>query len=170
MKKSNLYSMLALSAAILVLSSCGSKISKPYEVNDVTLIAEGPLFEGSNTLQATTELDLSKAADWAKADNVHGCKISKIVLSTEDSLGFDMLNNIIVQVVSEKAGMVQIGVLNPIEKGQKQITLNVAKDADLKHIFEQKDMTIVADADLIGDRDANLEIKAQLLFDLELKD
>lgn len=145
-------------------------MNKPYEINDIILVAEGPLFEGSNTLQATTSIDLSKLSNSTRAENVHGGRISKIVLSSNDSTGFDMLNNIIVQVVSDKAGMVQIGVLNPIEKGKSEIILNVAKDADLTDIFKQSDITIVADADLIGDRDSNLEIKAQLLFDVELKD
>lgn len=41
-------------------SACVSKHNVKYAIEDLVLVAEGPLFEGANTAQATYRLDPKK--------------------------------------------------------------------------------------------------------------
>ena len=45
-------------ALALFTASCGTVTTKTYTIDDVTMVAEGPLFDGSNTLQATVPIEL----------------------------------------------------------------------------------------------------------------
>jgi hypothetical protein len=158
------------SALALFMASCGTVTTKTYTIDDVTMVAEGPLFDGSNTLQATVPIDLKKLESWATAENVDKVTVKSITLTTTDSIGFDRIRSVIFQVTADGAQMQQAAVLNPVPTGVSNINLNPALDADLKDLFKQSALILVADADLNGDMDGNLEYKAKIEFEVSLKD
>ncbi len=157
-------------ALALFTASCGTVTTKTYTIDDVTMVAEGPLFDGSNTLQATVPIDLKNLESWATPENVEKVTVKSITFTTTDSIGFDRIRSVIFQVAADGAQMQQAAVLNPVPTGVSTITLNPALDADLKDLFKQSALILVADADLNGDMDGNLEYKAKIEFEVSLKD
>ncbi len=157
-------------AIVLFTASCGTVTTKTYTIDDVTMVAEGPLFDGSNTLQATVPIDLKTLESWATAENVDKVTVKSITLTTTDSIGFDRIRSVIFQVTADGAQMQQAAVLNPVPSGVSSINLNPALDADFKDLFKQSSLIFVADADLNGDMDGNLEYKAKIEFEVSLKD
>jgi hypothetical protein len=107
---------------------------------------------------------------WATPENVEKVTVKSITFTTTDSIGFDRIRSVIFQVTADGAQMQQAAVLNPVPTGVSSITLNPALDADLKDLFKQSALILVADADLNGDMDGNLEYKAKIEFEVSLKD
>ena len=71
--------------ALIALASCSEGTKKHYAIVDMELTAEGPLFDGPNTLQATHTIDLSTIENGLTAENVKSVKLTKASISTSDS-------------------------------------------------------------------------------------
>lgn len=151
------------------LIGCGKSESTQYVMNGVELVAEGPLFEGSNTVQGTAIINLNDLANGISADNLKEVKLTSITLYSNDSIPFDGMKSVTLSITANDAGMQQGAVLNPIVVEGNKIQLNVAQDADFTELFKQKEIIIVADADLNADRESNLTLSADLEFKVEYK-
>lgn len=152
-----------------VLFSCGTESKKTYVIKDVKLTAEGPLFDGPNTLQANHLIDLNAIESGLNAEQISGVRITKASISTEDSTGFDKVRNFVLQLTAADAKMERIAVLNPVQKGIKQAELNVSSESDLIDNFSQKEITLILDADLIGDMESNLTYTGSFEFEITYK-
>jgi hypothetical protein len=161
--------LLILSILFSIFFSCGTETKKSYLIKDVILTAEGPLFDGPNTLQANHIIDLNAIESGLNAEQISGVRITKASIATEDSTGFDKVRNFVLQLTAADAKMERIAVLNPVQKGIKQAELNVSAESDLKDNFSQKEITLILDADLIGDMESNLTYTGSFEFEITYK-
>ncbi|MFY8137729.1 MAG: hypothetical protein ACOVMR_06465 [Flavobacteriales bacterium] len=159
-----------LSICAILFTSCGHEEKVVFTSEEITLSAEGPLFEGSNTLQGSMLIDLNKIKAGTTAENVESVKIKSVKLTSTDSLMFNEISNITLQCTSNDASMIQSAVLNPVPEGASSISLIPSAEADLVELFKQKEMLFVADAELRADKDGNISYKAVVEFELTLKD
>ncbi len=155
--------------SIVIFISCGTENKKSYLIKDVILTAEGPLFDGPNTLQANHLIDLNAIESGLNAEQISGVRITKASISTEDSTGFDKVRNFVLQLTAADAKMERIAVLNPVQKVIKQAELNVSAESELKDNFSQKEITLILDADLIGDMESNLTYTGSFEFEITYK-
>jgi hypothetical protein len=155
---------------MLILHACSHPTVHPLSI-ETTLTAEGPLFEGSNTIQG----DIGNFAEVLKSMNTSAGKISSATLKTvtltvDDSSNFDRFSSITLQLVSEKTDMVKVALINPVAKGLHTIEMTVASEqADLSDLFRQDKFTAVADAILNQDVDGNIRMQARCTFLLTIK-
>jgi hypothetical protein len=161
--------LLILSIVFSIFISCGTENKKSYLIKDVILTAEGQLFDGPNTLQANHLIDLNAIESGLNAEQISGVRITKASISTEDSTGFDKVRNFVLQLTAADAKMERIAVLNPVQKGIKQAELNVSAESELKDNFSQKEITLILDADLIGDMESNLTYTGSFEFEITYK-
>lgn len=171
MRKSPLYIYMFL---LLVFSAACKDQKKLYsfELKDVAMFAEGPLFEGSNTVQAELNSPLEQ---FLKDHQIGMDQISRITLkkagiAVGDSSDFNLYQSITLQLASENSDMMQIAVLNPFPKNVQQAELKVAGEQDkLSEILKQKQIFLVGDALIGADTSANIDFKCRLEFEIECK-
>jgi hypothetical protein len=158
-----------LAFAALMLASCGKEAKKNYVIQKVKLQAEGPLFDGSNTLQASYPLDLTALEPGLTADKVKHVKLISAEVLTTDSLGFDGIRSMSFTVTAADAKMQQLAVLNPMPKGISIAKLAPSTEADVKDLFKQNELILIVDVDLEGDLDGNLEYEGNFVFEVLYK-
>ena len=151
---------------LFVLSSCQEDLKKVYVMKDIQLMAEGPLFDGPNTLQANYTIDLNQIEEGLDLAKIKSVKLKKAEVSTEDSLGFDNVRNFVLQLTSSDAQMEKIAVLNPVEKGAQKVNLSASEECDLLDNFQQREIIIILDADIVGDMESNLSYKGNFEFEI----
>ena len=155
--------------ALAMLASCSEGVKKNYVIENIELSAEGPLFDGPNTMQAIHSIDLNSILDGLKAEQIESVKLTKASVSTWDSVAFNSIRNFVLQFTSADAKMQKAGVLNPVPKNTASGELTPAAEADLTDNFKQKEMIIILDADLEGDRDDNLTYTGNFEFEITYK-
>jgi len=151
---------------LFVLSSCQEDLKKVYVMKDIQLMAEGPLFDGPNTLQANYTIDLNQIEEGLDPAKIKSVKLKKAEVSTEDSLGFDNVRNFVLQLTSSDTQMEKIAVLNPVEKGAQKVNLSASEECDLLDNFQQREIIIILDADIVGDMESNLSYKGNFEFEI----
>jgi hypothetical protein len=161
--------VLPLLLLVLVLASCKETIQKNYLISDLSITAEGPLFDGPNTMQATHTIDLSKIESGLLPEHIHSVKLKKAEISTTDSIAFNNIRNFVLQFTSADAKMQKAGLLNPVPKDSPLVQILPAAEAELKDNFKQKEIIIILDADLEGDLDANLTYTGNFEFEITYK-
>ena len=152
--------------ASLALISCSEKATSTYEIKGVSLTAEGPLFDGPNTLQANHIVQLSTDL---KPDQIVSVKLTKGTIHTADSNHFNSIRNFVFQLTSNNAKMQKAGVVNPVPKDQSSVNLIPASEAELTDLFKEKEITLILDADLEGDRDESLTYTGDFEFEITYK-
>ncbi len=155
-------------AVSVMLASCGSDQTITYTLKDVEFTAEGPLFEGPNTMQyelANAINDTLKKAGFTK-DQLEKVQLKSASFSTTDSVGFSAFNSITLQLAAQNTPMTNAGVINPIPAGAKNAELTVSKEAELTDFFIQDKIFLVTDANLSKDQDASAQFKANIVFEL----
>jgi hypothetical protein len=155
--------------ALAMLASCSEGVKKNYVIENIELTAEGPLFDGPNTMQAAHSIDLNSIVEGLKAEQIESVKLTKASVSTADSVAFNSIRNFVLQFTSADAKMQKAGVLNPVPKNTASVELTPAAEADLTDNFKQKEMIIILDADLEGDRDDNLTYTGNFEFEITYK-
>jgi hypothetical protein len=158
-----------LLCVVVALASCKQSVTKTYSIKDIVIAAEGPLFDGPNTMQANHIIDLSQIEPGLTAEHIQSVKLSKASFHTTDSVGFDNIRNFVLQLTSADAKMVKAGVLNPVPKNSKMVQLLPAAENELSDNFKQKEMFIILDADLEGDLESNLSYTGELEFEITYK-
>ena len=158
-----------LISPLLLLSACKKEIKTTFSLNNVALLAEGPLTEGSNTAQGTVKEAL---AAFLKEHNltpeqITNVKLTKAVVHTPDSVGFDLVKSITLQLASDDAEMVEAGVVNPIPAGAKMATLQLpAEPKNMLYTLKQNTFTLVADLDIKQDTSMNFPLTGDLEFEV----
>lgn len=154
---------------VLLITSCGTEVRKNYTINNINLKAEGPLFDGPNTLQASHVVDLTSIDPELKSDRIKSVRLIKASVTTTDSIGFDRIRSLVFQITSANEGLQQLAVLNPVPDGINTADLNPSTEADVKKLFGQNELTFVLDTDLEGDQDENLEYSGNFEFEIVYK-
>ena len=161
--------MLSIAIVVALLSSCKDASKKTYSIKDATITAEGPLFDGPNTMQATHAINLNDIEAGLLPEHIESVKLTKAELSTDDSVAFNNIRNFVLQFTAADAPMQKAGVLNPVPKNASNVEISPAAEAELKDNFLQKEMVIILDADLEGDRDENLTCTGNFEFEITYK-
>jgi hypothetical protein len=65
--------------------------------------------------------------------------------------------------------MQKAGVVNPVPKDQSSVNLIPASEAELTDLFKEKEITLILDADLEGDRDESLTYTGDFEFEITYK-
>lgn len=154
---------------IFVLTGCSNNESteKDLLIENIEIMAEGPLFEGSNTGQALIETPIASflTEHGLNKEQLNNAKVSEIVLSTDDSTNFDLFQSITLQIVSDQTDMIKLGLINPIEKNSQSLTLKIAEEQEkLIEVLKQDNVYIIADAILNQDTDMGLKFKCKINF------
>lgn len=170
--------LLHLAALLLTLaatSSCGKISTLEYRTVPITLTAEGPLFEGSNTAQGV--LMGSGLEDFLGKDGYRGAAIksarlvSARIFTESDTLTLDNISEITLQMAAPEVDMQKVAVLNPVPAGQNSVQLQVAAEQEkIAKLLQQPALTCVADINIKQDSDANLTVKCELVFEIKVKD
>jgi len=155
--------------ALLGLASCSDGIKKSYTIESIELTAEGPLFDGPNTLQASHSIDLNSIENGLTAEQIESVKLTKATVTTTDSSAFNLVRNFVLQFTSSDAKMQKAGVLNPIPKNSATVELTAAAEAELADNFKPSEMIIILDADLEGEREDNLTYTGNFEFEITYK-
>lgn len=124
--------LLFIALAIVLLISCKDASKKTYSLNDVAITAEGPLFDGPNTMQATHAINLNDIVGGLLLEQIESVKLTKAELITEDSIAFNNIRNFVLQFTAADAPMQKAGVLNPVPKNSSTIQISPAAEAELK--------------------------------------
>lgn len=155
--------------ALSILSSCSEGIMKKYTIDNIDVTAEGPLFDGPNTMQATHSIDLSTIEAGLLPEHIQSVKLTKASVTTADSAAFNGVRNFVLQFTSADAKMQKAGVLNPVPQNTSPVELTPSAEAELTDNFKQKELIIILDADLEGDRDESLTYTGNFEFEITYK-
>lgn len=161
--------IILLFLGVAILASCSEGITKKYTIDNIDVTVEGPLFDGPNTMQATHTIDLNSVEAGLKAEQIESVKLTKATVSASKGDSFDSIRNFVLQFTSADAKMQKAGVLNPVPKSTATVELTPAAEAELADNFKQKEMIIILDADLEGDRDENLTYTGNFEFEITYK-
>jgi hypothetical protein len=166
--------ILVFSLMAFFLFSCNSAPTKKTSLTiESVIVAEGPLFEGSNTAQSEVKTlealnELSIPLEDIKNASLVSCDLSIVPVSDSAEVqNFDIMQSISFSFAADELDMQAAGVLNPMPSGKNDIQLNIAKEQEQTLEFlKQKMFYLVADANLEQDLNDNLEIKCKLVFDI----
>jgi hypothetical protein len=155
--------------AVAIFASCSEGITKNYTIDNIDVTVEGPLFDGPNTMQATHSIDLSTIEAGLLPEHIQSVKLTKASVTTADSAAFNGVRNFVLQFTSADAKMQKAGVLNPVPQNTSPVELTPAAEAELTDNFKQKELIIILDADLEGDRDESLTYTGNFEFEITYK-
>lgn len=169
MKKSGLISFCLLIIAISIVACGGSGKKATYKIKNASFNLEAPLFSGANTAQAEHKIDLAaiKKELSINASEVKSAKLIKAVIYFQDSTSTDIANSIVLSLAADKVKMAEVGVINPLEAGKKEVNLQGSTEAEIADFFNQSLMYLVLDIDLKADAEKSLILSADLEFELE---
>lgn len=154
--------------ALISLISCNKKTKEKLTLEPITLTAEGPYFEGPNSFQGKIGLDVSKFLK-EKGFNHDQLKDIKIVRATVmlDSSSVN-IQDLTLQVVSEKESMKKLAFINPLTHESKNIDLSVAEEQkELAQYFLEAG-TLVLDANFLKDMEQNVSFTVSLEVELTI--
>jgi len=170
MKLLNLSRIILLLTVAFLIASCGKKNKEKLILEPITLSAEGPYFEGPNSFQGKIGLDVTKFLQEKgyKQEQLKDIKILGASVSF-DSLALN-IQDLTLQVVSEKESMQKLAFINPLPSGNQNIQLSIAK--------EQKDLVsyflgggiLVLDGNFLKEIEENLSFTLNLELELTLKE
>jgi len=157
---------------LLGLSACAPEETLRYGPVTVDLRAEGPLFEGPNTAQATVDPGIAAflQVNGATPEQLRKATLVSARLSSQDSIGLANVGGMSLQVMSEGASAQELGVRNPLPPGATVAELELAHAQDgLAGHLRQTLVTWVADLQLKADEEDDRHIRAELTFELTLE-
>jgi hypothetical protein len=169
MIRSKFYSILC-GFLVLLCTSCTKEKTETLVIDGIVISAEGPVFEGANTVQGEVTNRLNAFAREKGMDpaDFHSAKLKKITLSIDDTADFDLFTSINIQFVSDKTDMVEAALVNKVQPGSRQLEPELsAKQHDLLDLLKQDKFTIVADANISGDSDNDIKFMGKI--EIELK-
>ncbi|MEQ8706358.1 MAG: hypothetical protein RIC19_20675 [Phaeodactylibacter sp.] len=146
---------------VVLLSSCGQETVSSHSVNDQSFVMEGPLFQGPNTAQASFSPAMNAEGKLTSAT------LNSAVLKAPEGQNFDAFSDVVLQLVTSSSDMIQVGVLNPVPKGQSSLTLQVSNEADLSELLSSEECVWVIDANIPVDMmDTTITFSGDFTFDV----
>jgi hypothetical protein len=154
------------------LFSCSGE-TKTYTVStpELTLVAEGPLFEGSNTATADWKFN---AADFFDGRDPASLKFKEAKIKYITIIGCDdyetmpQVDEIVVEIAAPGTSMMRVGYLQQNIEPCMEYTMQVADiQKNLEEFFKQSGITFVADINVLDEEyweNAELKIKVEFEF------
>lgn len=153
----------------LLLFSCGSKNSTNITI-PATLTADGPFFEGANSLMAPLSLDLKELIKDESFKDAASVQLTEVKLTIEDENVTDLalFSNATLQFVSNTNAMTTVAILNPLTFSENTATLVTSEEAEIKPFFDEKEFTALLDLDFKNDEYwEGLTVKVNMSFKVE---
>lgn len=170
MKKQDLRYIVLFVCSLFLILSCKEGPRTQVEVKGVKLVFEGPLFEGSNTAQATIVSGevLKNENGIIDPENICEARLRSLTLRSSGG-SLSTMSSMVISFTGPETPMLQAGVINPIPKGATSLNLTLGEEKSLGDIFKQAAFYLVADGTLSKDSEENIEVLADLTFELTLK-
>lgn len=159
-------------ACVVLFTGCAKEETASFSVSNVPVGLEGPLFEGANTAQGDVADALAAILKekGITAEQISSARLTGLNLTVPDSVNFNMYTGITVQLVSDKTDMIKVGVINPVPKDQRSIDLSVAGEQDkMLDLLKQNKFTVVTDVNVAADTSMDVNIQANLKFEIIYK-
>jgi hypothetical protein len=158
--------------SVFLLMACGKTETAKINIT-ATFSSEGPFMEGvpesfQHEVGDAFDVELKKLG--FSADMLKSVKLKTATAKTADSSGFDDFSSCTLSMLSggkEKAKT--IAVKNPLEKGQKSVSLQVSADVDLAEHLKSKDKFLVMDLNALKDRENPFAAEMGMEFEVEIK-
>lgn len=125
-----------VSTLFLGVFSCTSYEDKEYGPVEYEVAFEGGddwLFEGP--VEAITTIEFKPEDYGFSKENVGGMKLKSITINTDNENGFDVFDNMKVEVSSPNTDMLTIGVMNKVEGG-KSLTIEGLEESKIENFKE----------------------------------
>jgi hypothetical protein len=154
-----------------MLAACQEAQTLEFSTGEVQLSAEGPLFEGSNTVtgEYASQLESFLGAKGFQLSQLREARLSaaSIALPAGDSSA--RVSQMTFSLVADAVEMQELGVLNPVPEGSGPFALNLAQEQKgVADFLRQPRMTFILDATLPQDRDSSLALTGNFTFSLTL--
>jgi hypothetical protein len=152
-----------------IVASCAPEANTSKEfVVEATLTASGPLFEGSNTLQAEIN---TTVADFIKENGISKEEIVDITLTkavaTIDSSNLNLIESINLLVSSDNFPMQNIAFGKLVAEDAESVDLEAAAMQEkLESILFDEKFYVIADATLKSDLEDDLSLGMELEFSI----
>lgn len=166
-----LVNCLSLCLLLALIVSCGGNLNTiEVETPELDMVAEGPLFEGSNTATATWEFDLSSLLG-DQGNKVSKAKVTAIEIRLVPEEDLPSLEKMVFEVTSQSTSMTRVGLYNSELDSDEVMELSVAgKQENLASAFQDGRMTFVGDFDLLEEEYwDNVAFKIKVKFELGIK-
>lgn len=166
-----LVNSVSLCLALVLLVSCGGNLNTiEVETPELDMVAEGPLFEGSNTATASWEFDLSSLLG-DQGNKVSKAKVTAIEIRLVPEEDLPSLEKMVFEVTSQSTSMTRVGLYNSELDSDRFMELSVAeKQENLASAFQDGRMTFVGDFDLLEEEYwDNVAFKVKVKFELGIK-
>ncbi|TVP46926.1 MAG: hypothetical protein EA341_13230 [Mongoliibacter sp.] len=166
-----LVNCLSLCLLLVLIVSCGGNLNTiEVETPELDMVAEGPLFEGSNTATATWEFDLSSLLG-DQGNKVSKAKVTAIEIRLVPEEDLPSLEKMVFEVTSQSTSMTRVGLYNSELDSDEVMELSVAgKQENLASAFQDGRMTFVGDFDLLEEEYwDNVAFKVKVKFELGIK-
>jgi hypothetical protein len=93
--------------------------------------------------------------------------LASAVLKAPEGQNFDAFSDIVLQLVTSSSDMIQVGVMNPVPKGQSSLSLQVSNEADLTELLSSEECVWVIDANIPVDMmDTTLSFTGDFSFEV----
>ncbi len=165
-----LYFLFILFLSIFLIS-CSKKTSEiDLKIDNLSIFAEGELYEGSNSAQCEFESPLNAflKEKGLTIENLVSASVSECELSVADSNNFNIYSSISMQLTSEKVEMQNIGVLNPVPENVNTILIKTAEKQDnILQLLKENKVFAVADANIKKDTAMNIDLKLKMTFKIK---
>jgi hypothetical protein len=175
MKRQLTFILPAFAFLAWMLSSCSGE-TKTYTVTtpELTLIAEGPLFEGSNTATADWKFN---AADFFDGRDPASLKFKEAKIKYITIIGCDEnetmpeIDEIVVEIAAPGTSMMRVGYLQQNIEPCMEYSMQVADiQKNLEDFFKQSGITFVADLNVLDEEYwENAELKIKMEFEFSVR-
>ena len=168
MKKILSYTLFVLLLVSLISCSNEANNSKEFTI-ETTLIAGGPLFEGSNTCQAelTTELSSFLEENGIKKEELVDVKLTSCVITSDQFENLNLIESINMQMFSDNFPMQNVAVANPVEENISEVSLKIADiQEQIMPVLQEETCYIVADVTIKEDLEDDLKLNTKLVFSI----
>jgi hypothetical protein len=174
----NLYKSLLpvfLLACMFFLSACSYE-TKTYnfETSELNLVAEGPLFEGSNTATAIWKINPSIFFESQNPRDLKftSGKVKRIVISSDSYADLPEIDQMVVEIAAPETPMMRLGILEQNTKAGESYELQLAENQeDLHKFFHQNEITFVADVNMLDEEYYdNISLNILVEFEFQTKE
>ncbi|MDG0973692.1 MAG: hypothetical protein P8O07_05985 [Crocinitomicaceae bacterium] len=159
--------LVTLCAAIFALGSCTSYEDKEYGPVSFEVDLEGGeemLFEGPN--EAISTIAFNPEEYGFPKESVGGMRLKSITLNTTNEEGFNVFENLKVEVSSENTEMLVIGVLNSSPEG-KSVTIEGLEEAKIEKFNEVSEFFLHISGNLTKDLESVFTITGEFTLNVE---
>jgi len=165
--------LLAFYTVFFLASCAGETKSTLIETPELTMTAEGPLFEGANTATASWNFNLNEILGLGPDEKVKlkNAKITKIEFLLENNEDLPELEKMVFELTSKNTSMTRIGLYEGKIEAGSPFQLSLAdKQENLASAFGDGKITFVGDFDLKDEEFwEDLNFRMKIVFELEVK-